>query len=643
MQRGGDVAADGDIGVGGQRDGGREHILTDATERLEREAAVGRVGILQKFLGAGDALVAEVRQQPDGARGDVGVRVLGELERGGQRLRAEALRGVEAEVADVHGRVAQRGDGAGGRGQVELRDDGFETLRGDAVDRAGAGVVERLVAAHAGVVPVGHVDRAIGADGDVGRAEPDVLAALARGLDTVEVRALEFAGRVRGDEILAGRLAQREGALPRLELVGEDGVAGRLAVEERAVPGVAERAVLVDGDAGRGTRAVDVADIHGVGVVLAPVGARRRLARTTDGAIAGGLRRGVARGAVLQDEGRAAAARVVVVALEEVAEGGREVLVAVAVAVADDLGAGAVGVHAGGETGGPDEAVVALGAGGGLRVVGPGAAALVDVARGDAEGLARLVGEGSAAVAGVQVKLAVGARDDRVERVVMVLAAEAAEEHLALVDHGVELAVAVDVGELDEVGRVRDDDDVVEDGDAERRSPTGVLDERGDGVGLARALGVAQDDDAVAFGPALAALVVDAVVDALGDPDATLRVDVEVGRVGQHRGARPEGDLQALGDLEAAERDRAAFGRLVGFRGGREDGGGQQERDEAGHGAITACPRESSSLSLRAGLNSTNRAGSPGPPGWRRRLASGKRRPWARLQAGIRHAGRPAR
>jgi len=64
-----------------------------------------------------------------------------------------------------------------------------------------------------------------------------VLAALARRLDAVEVRALEFAGRVRRDEVLAGGLAEDEGALVRLELVGEDRVAGRLAVEERAVPG----------------------------------------------------------------------------------------------------------------------------------------------------------------------------------------------------------------------------------------------------------------------------------------------------------------------------------------------------------------------------------------------------------------------
>ena len=106
MQRGGDVAADGDIGIRRQRGRSDEDVLTDAAQGLEREATVGRIGILQEFLGAGDAFVTEVRQELDGARGDEGVRVLGELERGGQRLRAEALGGVEAEVADVHGRVA---------------------------------------------------------------------------------------------------------------------------------------------------------------------------------------------------------------------------------------------------------------------------------------------------------------------------------------------------------------------------------------------------------------------------------------------------------------------------------------------------------------------------------------------------------
>ena len=467
------------------------------------------------------------------------------------------------------------------------------------------------MSADAGVVPIGDVDRAIRADGDVGRAEQDALIGL-RGFfggDLLEVGADEFAGRIRGDEVLAGRFAQGVGAFLRDELVGEDGVTRRLAVQERAFPGRAEGAVLVDRDAGRRTAAVDVADVHGIRIVLTPVGAGHRLAGTLDGVVARAGRRGVAGRTVFEDEGGAAALRIVVVALEEVAERGREAFEAVAVAVAEDLEAGAVGVEATGEAGGPDEAVVALGAGDGLGVVGPLAAAHVDVAAGDAEGLARLVGDFAAAVAGVDVELAVRAGDDRVERVVMVLAAEAGQEGLLLVDRRVELAVTVHVGELRDGRGVGDVDDVVDDRDAEGRGPLGVLHEGLDGIGEALALRVAEDDHAVAFGATLAPFVIDAVVDALVDPETTLGVEVDVGRIGQHRRTGPEGDLEAFGQLEEGGRQGAAFGRLIGFgrslvgrgglRRGDQGGGGEKEEDGAGHGGETvSTPRDTSGSSL---------------------------------------------
>ena len=181
----------------------------------------------------------------------------------------------------------------------------------------------------------------------------------------------------------------------------------------------------------------------------------------------------------------------------------------------------------------------------------------------------------------------------------MVLAAEAAQEDFALIDRGVEFAVAVHVGELDEVGRVRDDDDVVEDRDAERGGPAGVLHEGVGRVGLAGALGIAEHHDAIAFGATLAALIIDAVVDAFGHPHAALSVDVQVSRVGQHGRTRPHGDLQALGDLEEVERHGTAFGRRVGCRGGRKGDGGHEEAGETGHASITRASPESSSLTYR--------------------------------------------
>ena len=44
---------------------------------------------------------------------------------------------------------------------------GLESSGGDAIDRARASPVVHLVAAHNRVEPVGHVDRAVGSNGDV--------------------------------------------------------------------------------------------------------------------------------------------------------------------------------------------------------------------------------------------------------------------------------------------------------------------------------------------------------------------------------------------------------------------------------------------------------------------------------------------
>ena len=450
------------------------------------------------------------------------------------------------------------------------------------------------MAADAGVIPVSDVDGAIGADGDVGRAEEDALVGLGGrvGLELMEVGTFELAGRVGGDEVLARGFIERVSSLLRRQLVGEDSITRRFAVQQRAFPSGAEGAILIDRDAGGRAAAVDVTDVHGIRIVLTPVRARHRLAGTLDGTIAGAGRRGVAGGTIFEDEGSAAALRVVIVALEEVAEGGREALEAVTVTVAEDLEAGAVGVQATGEAGGPDEAVVALRADVGARVEGPLATTLVDVIAGDAEGLARLVGHDRAAVAGVDVKFAIRTGDHGVERVVVVLAAEAGEEGLLLVDGGVELAVTVHIGVLRDGRRVRDVDDVVDDGDAERGGPLRVLDESLDGIGEALALGVAEHDHAVAFGATLAALVIGTVVDALVDPETTLRVEVDVRRVREHGRTSPEGHLEAFGNLEDAGRQGAAFGGIIrfgrrlggrgGLGGGHEGRGGQEEKRGTG-------------------------------------------------------------
>ena len=231
----------------------------------------------------------------------------------------------------------------------------------------------------------------------------------------------------------------------------------------------------------------------------------------------------------------------------------------------------------------------------GAGVEGPLATTFIHVIAGHAEGLARLVGHDRAAVAGVDVKLAVRAGDHGMERVVMVLATEAGEEGLLLIDGSVELAVAIHVGVLRDGRGVRDVDDVVDDGDAERRGPIGVLDERLDGIGEALSLRVAEHDHAIAFGATLAALVIGTIVHALVDPEAALGVEIDVGRVSQHGRTSPERDLETFGQLKERGRKGTAFGRLVrlgrrlggrgGLGGGHEGRGGQEEKRGTGeHG-----------------------------------------------------------
>ena len=63
----------------------------------------------------------------------------------------------------------------------------------------------------------------------------------------------------------------------------------------------------------------------------------------------------------------------------------------------------------------------------------------------------------AAGVAGVEDPLAVGTDRHRVQRVIVIDALEAGQQHLALVHRRIEAQVAIDVGVDDEIGRLRDD------------------------------------------------------------------------------------------------------------------------------------------------------------------------------------------
>ena len=162
---------------------------------------------------------------------------------------------------------------------------------------------------------------------------------------------------------------------------------------------------------------------------------------------------------------------------------------------------------------------------------------------------------------------------------VVVLAVEAGEEHVAPVDAGIKLSVAVHIGVHDQVGCVRHDHLVVDHAYPERGNQARLLDE---GRGLVRpavAVGVLQHHHAVAQRVAPEVL---AVVDALRHPDAALRIDVHVGRVVQQRGAGPDGDLESLGHGEQARRHDLGR-RFGGRRGGRDWRGGGLGVEIRGH------------------------------------------------------------
>ena len=140
---------------------------------------------------------------------------------------------------------------------------------------------------------------------------------------------------------------------------------------------------------------------------------------------------------------------------------------------------------------------------------------------------------------------------------VVVDALETGQQHLALVHRRIEPQVAIDVGVDDQVGRLRHHDLVVDDGHAERRDERRLLHERVRAVGLAVAVGVLEDDDAVALG---LTGVVRAVADAFGDPDAAVAIDVDVGRVVQHRRGGPQRHLEAVRHLEEVKGDLCRCG-----------------------------------------------------------------------------------
>ena len=122
------------------------------------------------------------------------------------------------------------------------------------------------------------------------------------------------------------------------------------------------------------------------------------------------------------------------------------------------------------------------------------------------------------------------------QRVVVIDALKAGQQHFAFIHRRIEAQVSIDVGVDDEVGRLGDDHLVVDDCDAERRDQARLLHEGMRLVGFAVPVGVLQHDDAIAFG--LTGMM-GAITNTLGHPDAPVAIDVDVRRVVQQRETRP--------------------------------------------------------------------------------------------------------
>ena len=113
-------------------------------------------------------------------------------------------------------------------------------------------------------------------------------------------------------------------------------------------------------------------------------------------------------------------------------------------------------------------------------------------------------------------------------------------------------------------------------GKAERRPQVRILDEDLGAVGTTVAVCIRENDDAIAgrVGEWLGFRGVEpAVVHRFGDPDASAGVDVDVGRVEEHRRLGPELDLEIVGQEEPIA--NLLFGLP---RGCRDQGEQQQEQ-----------------------------------------------------------------
>ena len=156
------------------------------------------------------------------------------------------------------------------------------------------------------------------------------------------------------------------------------------------------------------------------------------------------------------------------------------------------------------------------------------------------------VGDVEALIAGVEVVASVVSEEHGVQAMIVVDTAPSAQQRLSRDD-----AVVLVLRVHKQIRRLRDDDLVTEHRDSERREHFGTLVEYLSRVGLAVAVGILQDHDAIPGKVVLRlALQVAAIVHGFDEPHPPALVDIKVGRIHQQWFARPQGHFEPWGNLE---------------------------------------------------------------------------------------------
>lgn len=241
---------------------------------------------------------------------------------------------------------------------------------------------------------------------------------------------------------------------------------------------------------------------------------------------------------------------VVVIALENIPEGGHRHVVRVAHVVRGGSEAGAIGINAHRDSTGVEMTVRGLFANA-LRVA-------VVAARDE---MTSVLGfDIGPAVAKGEVPLTTGSSNHGVKRVIVATALKAGEEDFASVDLGIEDGVPINVGVNDDGRGGGEDDLVIENRDPERGVAEAFLrDEDVGGIGFAIVVGVFDHHDGLAGLDAATG----AVVDPFGDPKTAQSIGVHRDRGVDQRRLSPDLNLKIrvcqLEDLNRNSLNRAVF------------------------------------------------------------------------------------